>query len=573
MLGAGFLEFGVFKNILDKNPWISNVELSNWGEIFLNNKLIEFLKYSHSHDVDLHASNGVNLNDVDKDVLEALVKYRFRNITCSIDGASQETYSIYRRKGDFNKVLDNVKTINKFKAKYNSQYPTLDWQFIAFGHNEHEISKARKMAGDLNMVFRLKLSWEDLYTDAFSPIKNAELIRKETGLGVTNRDEYRKKYRNEYARDCCLNLWINPQINYDGRVLGCCVNYWDDYGNVLNDGLIKCFNNEKINYAREMLFGKRESKIEIPCSKCKFYYNMGKYEQWITNEDINNKCFQTSSFNMLENNMFGYKIKKQLDRVFSAVERRLRRENFTLSKSTTPRLTSRVYPLRVPLPPDEEKGWKPYPIFKGPTKGMHELSCHVSVLIKGHCPHPPHAHKEEELLLLLTGEVDIIFQGAQTFDGNQWRRLQPGQFAYYPSGFAHTLQTTSEDPANYLMFKWHAESKKNDSALAFGLFDTFDATNNPEVEQGFSTRLLFEGSTDCLRKLHCHTSALAPGAGYDPHIDDYDVAIVILEGEVETLDERVGPHGVINYAAGEPHGIRNPMEAKARYVVFEFHGR
>lgn len=271
--------------------------------------------------------------------------------------------------------------------------------------------------------------------------------------------------------------------------------------------------------------------------------------------------------------MFGYKIKKQLARISSAVERRLWRENFTLSKSTSPRLTSRVYPLRVPLPPDEEKGWKPYHIFKGPTKGMQELSCHVSVLIKDNCPHPPHAHKEEEILLLLSGEVDIIFQDGQTSPGNQCRRLRPGQFAYYPSGFAHTLQTTSEAPANYLMLKWHAKSKKNGSGLAFGLFDTFYATSNAKVDQGFSTRLLFEESTDYLRKLHCHTSALSPGASYAPHIDNYDVVIVILEGEVQTLGKRVGPHSVINYAAGEPHGMRNPMEAKARYVVFEFHVR
>jgi MoaA/NifB/PqqE/SkfB family radical SAM enzyme/uncharacterized cupin superfamily protein len=571
-LGAGFLEFGIFKNILDENPLLSHVELSNWGEIFLNNNLMRLLKYAHSHDVGLHASTGANLNDVGKDVLKALVKYRFRNITCSIDGASQETYSIYRRKGDFHKTLDNIKAINNFKAKYNSQYPKLIWQFIAFGHNEHEIGKARIMAKELNMVFRLKLSWEDLYTDAFSPIKNPELIRKETGLGVANRDEYRNKYKKEYARECCLDLWMNPQINYDGRVLGCSVNYWDDYGNVLHGGLITSFNNDKINYARDMLLGKRESKMEIPCSQCKFYRNMKENEQWITDEDINNKYFQNGSSSKPGRNTFGHKMKKPFARVSLAVERRLRGEKFSRSKSTSPRLASRVYPLRVPLPPDEEKGWKPYFLCKGPTEGMRELSCHVSVLIKDHCPHPPHAHREEELLLLLAGEVDIIFQGGQTFEENSQGPLRAGQFVYYPSGFAHTLRTTSEAPANYLMFKWHAESKKNDSALAFGQFDMFDAESDPEVEQGFSTRLLFEGSTDCLRKLHCHTSALAPGAGYDPHIDDYDVAIVILEGEVETLGERVGPHSVIHYAAGEPHGMRNPMETKARYIVFEFHG-
>ncbi|MCK5215128.1 MAG: radical SAM protein, partial [Candidatus Omnitrophica bacterium] len=31
-LGAGFLKFADFKKILDENPWLSNVELSNWGE-------------------------------------------------------------------------------------------------------------------------------------------------------------------------------------------------------------------------------------------------------------------------------------------------------------------------------------------------------------------------------------------------------------------------------------------------------------------------------------------------------------------------------------------------------------
>jgi hypothetical protein len=51
------------------------------------------------------------------------------------------------------------------------------------------------------------------------------------------------------------------------------------------------------------------------------------------------------------------------------------------------------------------------------------------------------------------------------------------------------------------------------------------------------------------------------------------VAIVVLEGEVATLGKRVGPHSVIFYRSGEPHGIRNPGESLAKYVVFEFHGR
>ena len=45
----------------------------------------------------------------------------------------------------------------------------------------------------------------------------------------------------------------------------------------------------------------------------------------------------------------------------------------------------------------------------------------------------------------------------------------------------------------------------------------------------------------------------------------------MLEGEIETLGERVRPHGVIHYTAGEPHGMHNPGEVPATYIVFEFH--
>lgn len=265
--------------------------------------------------------------------------------------------------------------------------------------------------------------------------------------------------------------------------------------------------------------------------------------------------------------MLEYKLTNQLARLLAVVKRRLR----TRAKSST-QLTSGVYPLRIPLPLDEENGWKPYPIFRGFTTGLRNLSCHVSVLIQYHCPHTPHMHQEEELLLLLSGEVDLILPDRQNPNGNQRRCLKPGQFVYYPSSFAHTLQTTSEAPANYLMFKWHADSKENDSALAFGHFNMFDPVEDSEVKDGFCPRLVFEGSTAYLQKLQCHTSTLTPGAGYDPHIDAYDVAIIILEGEVETLGERVGPHSVIFYAAGEPHGMHNPSGEIAKYVVFEFHG-
>jgi len=33
-LGSGFLKFDAFRRIVDENPWVHAIELSNWGDIF-----------------------------------------------------------------------------------------------------------------------------------------------------------------------------------------------------------------------------------------------------------------------------------------------------------------------------------------------------------------------------------------------------------------------------------------------------------------------------------------------------------------------------------------------------------
>lgn len=270
-IGHGFLNFEDFQNLIDHNPIINSVELSNYGEIFLNPDLLEIIRYANAKNVKINSINGVNLNDVNEDVLEGLVKYEFNNLTCSIDGASNDSYKIYRIKGDFEKVIANIKKINSFKKKYQSPYPILHWQFVVFGHNEHELPVAKRLAADLGMHFYPKLSWDD----NFSPIKDKEFVKKETGFTVFSRKEYKQRYGAAYGQGCCDALFYTPQINWDGKVLGCPRNFWSDFGgNIFRDGLWEAINNEKIRYARDMLLGKKAARDDIPCSTCDIYQTM-----------------------------------------------------------------------------------------------------------------------------------------------------------------------------------------------------------------------------------------------------------------------------------------------------------
>ena len=124
-IGAGFLKLDDFKKFLQWNPSVKEIELAGWGEIFLNPEIKGIIEYAFLKGVGLHCDSGTNFNTVPQDVLEALVKNRFRSITCSIDGASPETYAIYRRNGNFDQVLKNIRKLNELKKKHNSKKPSL----------------------------------------------------------------------------------------------------------------------------------------------------------------------------------------------------------------------------------------------------------------------------------------------------------------------------------------------------------------------------------------------------------------------------------------------------------------
>ncbi len=236
---------------------------------------------------------------------------------------------------------------------------------------------------------------------------------------------------------------------------------------------------------------------------------------------------------------------------------------------TKPMLSTWIRTLELPLAQDATRGFKSYPIFQGPTPNVRNLSCHVSVLEPGVSPHEPHVHKEEEVLVVLDGEADLVLVSD---DGSDERveRAHPGVLAYYPAHQRHTIRGTGAGRVTYLMLNWNGEPRTEDEQLETSLY-AYDRIEPTWGRDGFRGARVFEGRTRHLRKLHCHVTALDPGAGYDPHADAHDVAILVLEGTLETLGARVEAPAVVFYAGGELHGMRNVGDRPARYLVFEFH--
>src|SRR5262249_24467864 len=158
-----------------------------------------------------------------------------------------------------------------------------------------------------------------------------------------------------------------------------------------------------------------------------------------------------------------------------------------------------------------------------------------------------HAHIEEELLVVLSGEVDIFILSGEYDCNPRKERLRPGDFAYYPAYQWHTLQNVGHSPAHYVMFKWRGALDHADTALESQVVRC-DLKTIPRND--FCADILFEGPSCFLDRLHAHLTSLRPDGGYRPHCDEYDVAIVVLEGRIALLGKELIKGGIAYCVAG-----------------------
>src|SRR5512147_2638119 len=65
-------------------------------------------------------------------------------------------------------------------------------------------------------------------------------------------------------------------------------------------------------------------------------------------------------------------------------------------------------------------------VTRGPTATLDELEIHVTTLNPGLASHPPHAHPNEELVIVDRGDVEVL-------SGGTWRAAGPGSIVFNAS--------------------------------------------------------------------------------------------------------------------------------------------
>ena len=164
-------------------------------------------------------------------------------------------------------VIANVKKLIGIKAKCGSRYPEMRWQFVPNEFNEGEIEQAKALAKELGIPIWFKLN----YLGNYKP-SNPELLKSQTGLSEITREEYFKKHELPYLNDDCLQVFMDPQFNWDGMFLGCCRSWEHIFKpNLFDDGLEACINSEDVRSLKEFLLLHDPDPLKykgFPCWNC-----------------------------------------------------------------------------------------------------------------------------------------------------------------------------------------------------------------------------------------------------------------------------------------------------------------
>jgi len=278
----GYLKLKDFKRFIRLNPRIEEIELSNDGEIFLNPDLIEIIKYAYARDIKLTAKNGVNFNTVSDDMLKTLVEYEFGAMTISIDGSSPEVYAKYRRNGNFDAVISNIKKLRVYMGgELKKDKLDLSWQYIILPStdDEKEIKRAKKMAGEFGMRIFFKRDDNGYYP------RNPAMIESECGLSYDKDSCFQSNIKRRYFP--CWELFNSPRIGYDGAFLGCCCHPWKKLP------VPNCFESKLDGYLSSSIVKDIRAMIQggaiprgVSCVNCRFFKEMAKSGKYVRDEEL-----------------------------------------------------------------------------------------------------------------------------------------------------------------------------------------------------------------------------------------------------------------------------------------------
>ena len=261
------------------------------GEPLLNRHLPEMIAYAD--DAHMLTSISTNLNRLDEETAERIVASGLKKLTVSLDGATEETYAVYRVGGDFEQVLENIRLLQRIKEREGVAHPRIILQFLVFKFNIHEVPAIGRLSESLGVELSLLQGilggpeYEPFTGKHTQALIDRWIVRPERLLEALGEDRDGAGLFFDYFRGSeplsdskCLFLWKTAYINWDGSVSPCCFIYRKDldFGSIAGHGFREIWNGPEFRHARSLFTDASEvrSSTRTVCDSCRHYRQASK---------------------------------------------------------------------------------------------------------------------------------------------------------------------------------------------------------------------------------------------------------------------------------------------------------
>ena len=289
-------------------PWAVGIYFCDYGEPLLNLNTPNLIRQAKRYLLSAALSTSLSVRRFDA---EGYVESGLDFMVLSIDGATQSVYERFRRNGNLELVLENVRRLVSAKRRLGKRTPVLSWNFLAFEHNVHELPEARRTARRLGVnqfrvVSPFAVSWDE---PQIRPARIEARVHRFDWQSITNMPENWNPFPEEVPAEAigqafekgwtagapneaptvaghtCHWLYKNMVMDATGRILPCCGAPRPDtnliFGQFDGDGA-DVFNSERYLQARSFFAGATPPPDSAPhCVNCDWDHtvvNIGSQE-------------------------------------------------------------------------------------------------------------------------------------------------------------------------------------------------------------------------------------------------------------------------------------------------------
>jgi MoaA/NifB/PqqE/SkfB family radical SAM enzyme len=229
----GYMNLATFKRIINLNPELERIYLTNWGEPLIHPEIVQMIGYAHSKGK--HTAITTNGTNLSRELSQALIENGLDLIKVSVDG-NKKTYEKIRDYS-YEKVESNIKEFLDVRKKLGKN-TWVEVSMLVFEETQHEIEEF------LN-------KWEPL----------VDFVNLQPKFFTIKRGKYTP----------CRDLWRILVVLWNGDVVPCCADFEGilTLGDAKKTNLQVIFKSLAMKELRKMHLKKKPPNL---CASCSPYY-------------------------------------------------------------------------------------------------------------------------------------------------------------------------------------------------------------------------------------------------------------------------------------------------------------